>query len=37
MPMLPQLVRFADLSLLILRFIVAAVFVTSGWNDLKDP
>lgn len=35
--MFPELVRFTDLSLLLLRLMVAAVFVASGWNDLKDP
>jgi len=33
----PQLVRFTDLSLLLLRLMVAFVFATSGWNHLKDP
>jgi putative oxidoreductase len=35
--MFPQLTQFADLSLLLLRLMVAAVFVTSGWADVKDP
>jgi putative oxidoreductase len=35
--MFPQLARFADLGFLLLRLMVAAVFITSGWNDLKDP
>jgi putative oxidoreductase len=35
--MFPQLSRFTDLSLLLLRLMVAAVFVTSGWSDVKDP
>src|SRR5438132_12263466 len=35
--MFPQLVQFADLSLLLLRLMVAAVFVTSGWSHVKDP
>jgi len=33
----PQLARFADLSLLLLRLMVGLVFVTSGVNHLKDP
>lgn len=33
----PQLARFADLSLLLLRLMVGFVFGTSGWNHLKDP
>ena len=34
---IPQLFRFADLSLLLLRLMVGVVFVASGWNHLKDP
>lgn len=30
--MFPQLTRFEDFSLMLLRLMVAAVFVTSGWN-----
>src|SRR5438552_529517 len=37
-PMLfPQLFRLADLSLLLLRFMVGIIFLASGWNHLKDP
>lgn len=32
--MFPQLTRFQDLGLLLLRLIVAAVFLASGWSDL---
>jgi putative oxidoreductase len=35
--MFPQLAGFTDLSLLLLRLMVAAIFVTSGWKHLKDP
>ena len=35
--MFPQLAQFTDLALLLLRLMVAAVFVTSGWSHLKDP
>ena len=35
--MFPQLTQFTDLSLLLLRLMVAAVFVTSGWSHVKDP
>ena len=35
--MFPQLAQCTDLSLLLLRLMVAAVFVTSGWTDIKDP
>jgi putative oxidoreductase len=33
----PQLAQFQDLALLILRLMVAVVFVGSGWRHLKDP
>jgi putative oxidoreductase len=35
--MLRQLAQFTDLSLLLLRLMVAAVFMTSGWAHVKDP
>ncbi len=35
--MFQQLAQFTDLSLLLLRLMVAAVFVTSGRIDIKDP
>lgn len=35
--MFPQLARFTDLSLLLLRLMVALVFITSGYSHLKDP
>jgi putative oxidoreductase len=35
--MFPQLAQFTDVSLLLLRLMVAAVFVTSGWSHVKDP
>jgi putative oxidoreductase len=35
--MFPQLARFTDLGLLLLRLMVGLVFVTSGYNHLKDP
>lgn len=34
---LPQLARFTDVALLFLRFMVGAVFLTSGWKHLADP
>jgi putative oxidoreductase len=34
---IPALLDFGDLAILLLRLIVAAVFMTSGWNHLKDP
>jgi putative oxidoreductase len=33
----PQLLPFADYALVLLRLMVACVFIGSGWNDLKDP
>lgn len=35
--MFPQLSRFTDLTLLLLRLMVGFVFATSGYNHLKDP
>ena len=35
--MIPQLARFTDFSLLLLRLMVGLVFVTSGYSHLKDP
>jgi putative oxidoreductase len=35
--MFPGLSRFTDLSLLLLRLMVGLVFVTSGYNHLRDP
>jgi putative oxidoreductase len=35
--MFPQLARFTDLGLLLLRLMIGLVFVTSGYGDLKDP
>jgi putative oxidoreductase len=33
----PELARFADMALLLMRLLVGAVFVTSGWSHVKDP
>jgi putative oxidoreductase len=33
----PQLSQFTDVALLLLRFMVGLVFVTSGYQHLKDP
>jgi putative oxidoreductase len=33
----PALLELGDLALLLLRLLVAAVFVTSGWSHAKDP
>ena len=35
--MFPQLARFTDLGILLLRLMVGLVFVTSGYSHLKDP
>ncbi|HEY7615011.1 MAG TPA: DoxX family protein [Gemmatimonadales bacterium] len=34
---IPALLELDDLALLLLRLIVGAVFVTSGWSHAKDP
>lgn len=35
--MFPQLHQFTDVALVLLRLVVAIVFVNSGRNTLKDP
>lgn len=35
--MFPQLARFTDLGILLLRLMVALVFLSSGYSHLKDP
>jgi putative oxidoreductase len=35
--MFPQLARFIDLGLLLMRLMVALVFVNSGYSHLKNP
>jgi putative oxidoreductase len=35
--MFPQLARFTDLGILLLRLMVGLVFETSGYHHLKDP
>ena len=35
--MIPVPPWFTDLALLLLRLMVAAVFITSGWSHAKDP
>lgn len=34
---IPALLELGDLAVLLLRLIVAAVFMTSGWSHVKDP
>lgn len=33
----PQLARFTDVALLLLRIMVGIVFITSGWKHFLDP
>lgn len=35
--MFPQLTRFTDLSLLLLRLMAGVIFASSGWSHLKNP
>ncbi|MFZ0795963.1 MAG: DoxX family protein [Candidatus Korobacteraceae bacterium] len=35
--MFPQLARFTDLGLLLLRLMVGLVFIDSGYNHLRNP
>jgi putative oxidoreductase len=35
--MFPQLARFTDLALLLLRLMVGLVFITSGYRHLTNP
>src|SRR5260370_29402170 len=35
--MFPQLARFTDLGLLLLRLMVGLVFINSGYSHLKGP
>jgi len=35
--MFSQLAQFTDVAPLLLRVMVGLVFITSGWNHLKDP
>jgi len=34
---LPHLLPYADVAVLLMRLLVGAVFVTSGWSHAKDP
>ncbi|HVH66890.1 MAG TPA: DoxX family protein [Gemmatimonadales bacterium] len=36
-PTFPALLQFSDAGLLLLRLMVAAVFLDSGWNHLRNP
>jgi putative oxidoreductase len=35
--MFPQLARFTDVALFLLRIMVGIVFITSGWKHSRDP
>jgi len=35
--MLPQLAQFSDIAVFLLRLMVGIVFLTSGWNHLRNP
>jgi putative oxidoreductase len=35
--MFPQLARFTDLGLLLMRLMIGVVFLASGYSHLKDP
>ncbi len=35
--MFPQLAQFTDVALLLLRVMIGIVFISSGWNHLRDP
>jgi len=35
--MFPQLLRFTDFGLLLLRLMIGIVFLTSGWSHVKNP
>ena len=35
--MFPQLARFTNLGLFLMRLLVAVIFIGSGYFDLKDP
>src|SRR4029077_18907095 len=36
-PLIPQLLAFSDIALLLLRLLVAVIFLSSGLNHLRDP
>ena len=35
--MFPQLLQYSDIPLLLLRIMVGIIFLSSGWNHVKDP
>jgi putative oxidoreductase len=35
--LIPRLLPYADVAVLLMRLLVGAVFVTSGWSHVRDP
>ncbi|HVA17896.1 MAG TPA: DoxX family protein [Candidatus Dormibacteraeota bacterium] len=35
--MIPQLLRYEDIGIFLLRLMVGVIFISSGWNHIKDP
>lgn len=35
--MIPQLLRYEDIGILLLRIMAGVVFISSGWSHLKSP
>lgn len=35
--MIPQLLRYQDIGILLLRLMVGVIFISSGWSHLKHP
>ena len=33
----PQLLRFADVALFLLRLMIGIIFLTSGWKHVREP
>jgi putative oxidoreductase len=35
--LIPRLLPYADVAVLLMRLLVGAVFITSGWSHVRDP
>lgn len=35
--MIPQLLRYEDIGILLLRIMAGVIFISSGWNHVKSP
>lgn len=35
--MIPQLLRYEDIGILLLRIMVGVIFISSGWSHVKNP